>query len=119
MVPVPGNGSFLQSSMELEAAVRLETNVLHLIWVDNGYSMVTIQEKKKYQRLSSVELGPMGFKVYAESFGARGLAVENAEALEPTLYAAIDVDGPVVVVIPVNYRDNLLLMGQLHLNRIL
>ncbi len=72
--------------------------MLHLIWVDNGYNMVAIQEEK-YQRLSGVEFGPMDFKAYAESFGAKGFAVESAEALEPTLRAAMDVDGPAVVAI--------------------
>ncbi len=51
--------------------------------------------------------------------GAKGFAVESAEALEPTLHAAMDVDGPAVVAIPVDYRDNPLLMGQLHLSQIL
>ncbi len=32
----------------------------------------------------------MDFKAYAESFGAKGFAVESAEALEPTLRAAMD-----------------------------
>ena len=118
VVSVSGDGGFLQSSMELETAVRLKANVLHLIWVDNGYNMVAIR-KRKYQRLSGVEFGPMDFKAYAESFGAKGFAVESAEALEPTLRAAMDVDGPAVVAIPVDYRDNPLLMGQLHLSQIL
>ncbi len=61
--------------MELETAVRLKANVLHLIWVDNGYNMVAIG-REKYQRLSGVEFGPMDFKAYAESFGAKGFAVE-------------------------------------------
>ena len=43
----------------------------------------------------------------------------NADALEPTLRAAMDVDGPAVVAIPVDYSDNPLLMGQLHLSQIL
>ena len=46
-------------------------------------------------------------------------AVESADALEPTLRAAMDVDGPAVVAIPVDYSDNPLLMGQLHLSQIL
>lgn len=46
MVSVSGDGGFLQSSMELETAVRLKANVLHLIWVDNGYNMVAIQKRK-------------------------------------------------------------------------
>lgn len=46
MVSVSGDGGFLQSSMELETAVRLKANVLHLIWVDNGYNMVAIGKRK-------------------------------------------------------------------------
>ncbi len=46
MVSVSGDGGFLQSSMELETAVRLKANVLHLIWVDNGYNMVAIRKRK-------------------------------------------------------------------------
>ena len=119
VVSVSGDGGFLQSSMELETAVRLNANVLHIIWVDNAYNMVAIQEEKKYQRLSGVEFGPVDFKVYADAFGAKGFAVESADALEPTLRAAMDVDGPAVVAIPVDYSDNPLLMGQLHLSQIL
>lgn len=119
VVSVSGDGGFLQSSMELETAVRLRANILHIIWVDNGYNMVAIQEQKKYQRLSGVEFGAVDFKAYAEAFGAKGFAVESADALEPTLRAAMDVDGPAVVAIPVDYRDNPLLMGQLHLSQIL
>ncbi|EGT4351909.1 acetolactate synthase AlsS [Cronobacter sakazakii] len=119
LISVSGDGGFLQSSMELETAVRLKANVLHIIWVDNAYNMVAIQEEKKYQRLSGVSFGPVDFKVYAEAFGAAGFAVESAEALESTLRAAMDVDGPAVVAIPVDYSDNPLLMGQLHLSQIL
>ena len=119
VVSVSGDGGFLQSSMELETAVRLNANVLHIIWVDNAYNMVAIQEEKKYQRLSGVEFGPVDFKAYADAFGAKGFAVESADALEPTLRAAMDVDGPAVVAIPVDYSDNPLLMGQLHLSQIL
>ncbi|WP_297205819.1 acetolactate synthase AlsS [uncultured Pluralibacter sp.] len=119
VVSVSGDGGFLQSSMELETAVRLKANVLHIVWVDNAYNMVAIQEEKKYQRLSGVEFGPVDFKVYAEAFGAKGFAVESADALEPTLRAAMDVDGPAVVAIPVDYSDNPLLMGQLHLSQLL
>lgn len=119
VVSVSGDGGFLQSSMELETAVRLGANILHIIWVDNGYNMVAIQEQKKYQRVSGVEFGPVDFKVYAEAFGARGFAVDSAQSLEPTLKAAMEVQGPAVVAIPVDYRDNPLLMGQLHLSQIL
>ncbi|SUE07207.1 Acetolactate synthase, catabolic [Pantoea agglomerans] len=47
VVSVSGDGGFLQSSMELETAVRLKANILHIVWVDNAYNMVAMQEEKK------------------------------------------------------------------------
>ncbi|KGT91719.1 acetolactate synthase AlsS [Pantoea sp. Al-1710] len=119
VVSVSGDGGFLQSSMELETAVRLKANILHIIWVDNAYNMVAMQEDKKYQRISGVNFGPVNFKAYAEAFGATGFAVNCAEELEATLRSAMDVSGPSVVAIPVDYSDNPLLMSQLHLSQIL
>ncbi|WP_437613663.1 acetolactate synthase AlsS [Erwinia sp. V71] len=119
VVSVSGDGGFMQSSMELETAVRLKANILHIIWVDDAYNMVAMQEEKKYQRVSGVKFGAIDFKVYAEAFGAAGFAVDSAHALEPTLRKAMDVIGPAVVAIPVDYADNPLLMGQLHLSQLL
>jgi len=119
VVSVSGDGGFMQSSMELETAVRLKANILHIIWVDDAYNMVAMQEEQKYQRVSGVKFGAIDFKAYAEAFGAAGFAVESADALEPTLRKAMDVAGPAVVAIPVDYADNHLLMGQLHLSQIL
>ena len=119
VVSVSGDGGFMQSSMELETAVRLGANVLHIIWVDNAYNMVAIQEEQKYQRVSGVKFGPIDFKAYAQAFGAAGFAVESADQLEPILRQAMDVPGPAVVAVPVDYADNPKLMGQLHLSQIL
>jgi acetolactate synthase-1/2/3 large subunit len=119
VVSVSGDGGFLQSSMELETAVRLKANILHIIWVDNAYNMVAMQEDKKYQRISGVNFGPVNFKAYAEAFGAIGFAVNCAEELEAKLRSAMDVSGPAVVAIPVDYSDNPLLMSQLNLSQIL
>lgn len=113
IISVSGDGSFMQSSMELETAVRLKSNIVHIIWVDNGYNMVAMQEEKKYRRSSGVSFGPINFKAYAESFGAAGFAVTCAEDLRSTLRAAMAVVGPAVVAIPVDYSDNHLLMEQL------
>lgn len=113
VISVSGDGSFMQSSMELETAVRLKSNIVHVIWVDNMYNMVEIQEVQKYKRRSGVEFGPIDFKAYAESFGAAGFAVNSADTLRDTLRAALAVDGPAVVAIPVDYSDNHKLMAPL------
>ena len=119
VVSVSGDGGFMQSSMELETAVRLKSNLLHIIWVDNGYNMVEIQERKKYHRSSGVSFGPIDFKMYAESFGAKGFAVESADELTVKLHQAMDTQGPAVIAIPVDYSDNYRLMEELNISQLL
>ncbi|MFQ6246439.1 acetolactate synthase AlsS [Yersinia enterocolitica] len=119
VVSVSGDGGFMQSSMELETAVRLKSNLLHIIWVDNGYNMVEIQEQKKYHRSSGVSFGPIDFKMYAESFGAKGFAVESADELTVKLHQAMDTQGPAVIAIPVDYSDNYRLMEELNISQLL
>ncbi|MGK4449649.1 acetolactate synthase AlsS [Yersinia enterocolitica] len=119
VVSVSGDGGFMQSSMELETAVRLKSNLLHIIWVDNGYNMVEIQEQKKYHRSSGVSFGPIDFKMYTESFGAKGFAVESADELTVKLHQAMDTQGPAVIAIPVDYSDNYRLMEELNISQLL
>jgi acetolactate synthase-1/2/3 large subunit len=75
--------------------------------------MVEIQEVQKYKRRSGVEFGPIDFKAYAEAFGAAGFAVNSADELRSTLRKAMEVEGPAVVAIPVDYADNPKLMAPL------
>ncbi|AFC86983.1 acetolactate synthase AlsS [Frateuria aurantia] len=117
IISVSGDGSFMQSSMELETAVRLGCNIMHVIWIDNCYNMVMIQEDKKYGRPSGVQFGPIDFKAYADAMGAKGFAVHAADQLRATLRAAMDHHGPSVVAIPVDYADNPKLMADLRMGQ--
>lgn len=119
IISVSGDGGFMQSSMELETAVRLNTNILHIIWVDNAYNMVEMQEQEKYGRYSGVKFGVIDFKHYAESFGAKGFDVTCASQLRTVLHEAIAVEGPAVLAIPVDYRDNAKLMEHINYNIII
>lgn len=42
----------------------------------------------------------------------------SSETLESTLRAAMDVQGPAVVAVPVDYSDNALLMSQLNMSEL-
>jgi len=68
--------------------------------------MVGIQEKAKYGRLPGVTLGPVDVVQFAESFGAHGLRIERPEEISSTLKKALAMEGPVIVGVPVDYRNN-------------
>jgi acetolactate synthase I/II/III large subunit len=114
VISVSGDGGFLFSAMELETAVRLKSNLVHLVWIDGFYDMVGIQEMAKYGRLSGVTLGPVDVVRFAEAFGAKGLKIERPEEISSTLKKALAIEGPVIVGVPVNYRDNHRLMEDVH-----
>ena len=106
IISVSGDGGFLFSAQDLETAVRKKLNIVHLIWNDGRYNMVEFQEIMKYQRSSGVDFGPVDFVKYAEAFGAKGLRVTNVEELDKALVEGFETEGPVIIDIPIDYRDN-------------
>jgi acetolactate synthase-1/2/3 large subunit len=114
VISISGDGGFLFSAMELETAVRLKCNLVHLVWIDGAYNMVRFQQLAKYGRDAAVEFGPVDVVKYAEAFGAKGFRIDTPEQIKPTLRKAMDLAGPVVIGVPVDYRDNPGLMASLH-----
>jgi acetolactate synthase-1/2/3 large subunit len=106
VLSISGDGGFLFSSMELETAVRLKSNIVHMIWIDGTYDMVASQEVLKYGRKSGVDFGPIDPVKYAEAFGATGLMIRTPDEIAPVLKRAFDTPGPVLVGVHVDYRDN-------------
>lgn len=80
-----------------------------MIRVDQAYNMVEMQERTKYGRGSGVEFGPIDFVRYAESCGAKGFAVTSADGVTGAPRQAMDVQGPIVISVPVDYSHNHLL----------
>ena len=109
VISVSGDGGFLFSAQELETAVRLKLPIVHIIWNDGHYNMVEFQEEMKYGRSSGVDFGPVDFVKYAESFGAKGYRATSKAAFASLLQEALTqaVDGPVLIDVPIDYKDNI------------
>lgn len=107
VVSISGDGGFLFSSMELETAVRLQTPMVHIVWNDGTYDMVAFQQEMKYGRTSGVHFGEVDIVKYAESFGAKGMRVYEPGELESVLREALQQQGPVVIDVPIDYKDNI------------
>jgi acetolactate synthase I/II/III large subunit len=114
VLSISGDGGFLFSAMELETAVRLKANIVHMVWIDGTYDMVATQEELKYGRTSGIDFGPIDYIKYAEAFGATGLMIDKPEDIAPVMKKAFDTQGPVIVGVHVDYRDNHALFEMLH-----
>ncbi|MGI8907880.1 MAG: acetolactate synthase AlsS [Candidatus Sumerlaeaceae bacterium] len=112
VVSISGDGGFLFSAVELETAVRLRAPLVHFIWRDGSYDLVRIQQMMKYGRESGVRFGEPDLVKFAESFGAAAFRINSPDDLVPTLRKALEMQGPVIIDVPIDYRDNLKLGEQ-------
>ncbi len=101
-----GDGAFLMSAAEIETAVREGVHITILVWVDGGYGLIRWKEELTLGRTAAVTFGNPDFVRFAESFGAKGYAIEAADQLLPTLRTALDDLAVSVIACPVDYAEN-------------
>lgn len=111
VVSISGDGSFLMSATELETAVRQKMSFTHIVWRSEGYNLVEIQQLQAYGKGFGVTFGNPDIVKFAESFGATAFRIDDPSQIIPTLKNSFSVSGPVVVDVPIDYRDNLSLLN--------
>ncbi|CAH1850728.1 acetolactate synthase AlsS [Convivina intestini] len=107
IVSIAGDGGFLFSGQDLETAVRLKSNIVQLIWNDSHYDMVRFQEIAKYGKDSGVDFNNINYAKIADGYGATGIRVNSLMEFKDALDRAFEIDGPVVIDIPVDYSNNI------------
>ncbi len=113
VVALCGDGGFLMNSQELETAKRIGANICVVVWRDDGYGLIDWKQRNEFGRPFAVEFDNPDFVDYARSFGIAGFRPSNAADLYPTLMRALEVDGPSVVEVPIDYAENLRLTEHL------
>ncbi len=113
VVAVVGDGAFLMNSQELETARRIGTNIVVMVWRDDGYGLIDWKQRNEFGHPFGVAFANPDLVAYAESFGIAGFRPSDAADLYPTLVRALAVDGPAVIDVPIDYRENLRLTEHL------
>ena len=113
VVALCGDGGFLMNSQELETAKRLGTAITVVVWRDDGYGLIDWKQRNEFGRPFAVDFGNPDLVDYARSFGIAGFRPGSASDLYPTLMRALELDGPSVVDVPIDYAENLRLTEHL------
>jgi acetolactate synthase I/II/III large subunit len=106
VIAVCGDGGFMMNSQELETAVRLKLNLVVLVLEDSAYGMIRWKQAVDNFPDWGLTFNNPDFVKYAEAYGARGARVGETESLVPTLEAAFDAGGVHLVVVPIDYSEN-------------
>jgi acetolactate synthase-1/2/3 large subunit len=113
VVALCGDGGFLMNAQELETAKRIGTGIVVVIWRDNGYGLIDWKQRNAFGRPYAVEFGNPDFADFARSFGIPGFRPTTADELYPTLLRALDLPGPSVIDVPIDYAENVRLTERL------
>jgi acetolactate synthase I/II/III large subunit len=107
VLAVCGDGGFMMNSQEMETAVRLGVNITVVILEDNAYGMIRWKQQADHFADFGLKFGNPDFVAYAQAYGAKGARVKSAADLLPTLKAALNDKGVHLVVVPVDYSENM------------
>jgi acetolactate synthase I/II/III large subunit len=107
VLAVCGDGGFMMNSQEIETAVRLRLNLVVLILEDNAYGMIRWKQQVDGFADFGLAFGNPDFVAYAKAYGAKGSRVSSDSGLVAGLEAAFADGGVHLVVVPVDYSENM------------
>jgi acetolactate synthase-1/2/3 large subunit len=113
VITINGDGGFLMNCQELETAARLKTAVVNIIWENAEFGSIVWKQDKKFGRHFGTGFTNPDFVKLADAFGIPGYRCGSVEDLGRHLRTALDQDGPSIIVVPIDYSQDVALSEQL------
>jgi acetolactate synthase-1/2/3 large subunit len=113
ILALSGDAGFLMNVQEMETAKRLGSNMVALVWEDNAYGLIAWKQETHFGSHTDLAFGNPDWSKLAAAFGWHGHYVSRSADFSDTLDNAFEEKGPSLVVIPIDYRENMLLTKKL------
>lgn len=113
VMAVAGDGGFLMNVQEMETARRLNSDIVVMVWEDGGYGLIEWKQDNTYGGHTDLSFGNPKWNMLAESFGWSFNYVDESTELLSVIEAALATDGPSLIVVPIDYRENAILTRRL------
>lgn len=110
---IAGDAGFLMNVQEMETAKRLGCNLVMMVWEDGEYGLIAWKQEAQFGKHTDLSFSNPDWSALASAFGWGMHDVRNAADLAGELEAAFQEEGPSLVVIPIDYRENMLLTKRL------
>ena len=113
ILSICGDAGFLMNVQEMETARRLNSNIVVMIWEDHAYGLIAWKQQNEFGHHTELDFGNPDWMQLASAFGWSGHHVENSRDLPATLETAFAESGPSLLVVPIDYRENMKLTERL------
>ena len=108
-----GDGGFLMNVQEMETARRYNCNMTIMVWEDQEYGLIAWKQEDHFGTHTPLSFTNPDWMQLASSFGWHGHKVNNSKDLTSTLTKALNEEGPSLLVLPIDYRENPILSARL------
>ncbi len=116
VVAVCGDGGFVMSIQALVTGVTYHIPFVVVVWEDHEYGLIKWKQEMEYHQHSHTALHNTNLSVLAAAFGCHAKQITSTREFKPTLaWAFSNKDKPTVIVVPVDYSENMKLFH--HLNK--
>lgn len=103
---IAGDGDFLMNVQEMETARRLNSDITVMVWEDGGYGLIKWKQENEFKTHTDLSFGNPNWMKLADAFGWQGQRVDKSADLRDAIDKAIQHEGPSLVVLPIDYREN-------------
>ncbi|MGB5325062.1 MAG: acetolactate synthase large subunit [Pseudomonadales bacterium] len=113
ILSISGDAGFLMNVQEMETAKRLNSNFVAMVWEDHAYGLIAWKQENEFGKHTDLSFGNPNWLELASAFGWHGHYVNGGAELKTVLLQAFAEQGPSLVVVPIDYRENMKLTQRL------
>lgn len=113
VLAIAGDGGFLMNVQEMETAKRLNSNLVVMVWEDRAYGLIMWKQENEFHRHTDLSFSNPTWTLLADAFGWHSHIVSCSKDVKDALESAFREPGPGLVVIPIDYSENLKLTQRL------
>ncbi len=106
ILAICGDAGFMMNVQEMETAKRLNSNIVVMVWEDNAYGLIAWKQWAHFGKHTDLAFNNPNWKQLADAFQWTSHLVENSVDLKGSLEGAFKEEGPSLVVLPIDYREN-------------
>jgi acetolactate synthase-1/2/3 large subunit len=113
ILAISGDAGFLMNVQEMETARRLNSNIVAMVWEDHAYGLIEWKQQNQFGRNTELSFGNPDWLGLAAAFGWDGQYIDASDEVLPALERALNHQGPSLLVLPIDYRENQILTRKL------
>lgn len=113
ILAICGDAGFMMNVQEMETAKRLNSNIVVMVWEDNAYGLIAWKQQAQFGKHTELSFNNPNWMKLSDAFGWNGHQITNSRELEATLDNAFEESGPSLVVVPIDYSENMKLTERL------